>query len=386
MRILAMNSGSSSLKFGLYEMGPAEDRLLSGSVSGIGLATSVFRAKDGKGRLLADRSVTVTDSRDAVNTLLVWLEEGNSRRGLDAVGYRMVHGGPRYREPCRATPELMQELEALSPIDPEHLPAAVAVVNACRRAYPDVEHVLCFDTAFHRTLPSVAQTIALPQSLRDEGILRYGFHGLSYEFVCEQLGSDASGARIIIAHLGNGASMAAVKDGRSIETTMGFSPTGGLVMSTRSGDLDPAVVLYLLRHKGMSPDQINEMVNRQSGLLGVSGLSSDMQQLLEKAHESSHAALAVELFCYQARKSVGALSAVLGGLDRLLFTGGIGENAPPIRERICSDLGFLGIHLDAERNSAGVAVISADDSAVTVQVVKTNEELMIARHTFRLVG
>lgn len=386
MRILAINSGSSSLKFAVYEMAGGEDRVLSGGVSGIGLAESIFRVTDDGGRVLVDDPVTLTGPHGAIETLLEWLETNGWHERLDAVGYRIVHGGPRYRRPQVVSAELMQALDTLSPSYPEHLPGAIEVVRTVQQAYPDATHVLCFDTAFHRNMPAVAQTVALPPSVRNAGVMRYGFHGLSYEFVMEQLGSNASGDRIVIAHLGNGASMVAVKGGQSIETTMGFSPTGGLVMSTRCGDLDPAIVLYLLRHENMDPEQINKMINKQAGLLGISGLSSDMKELLDAEAQNPDAALAVDSFCYKAKKSVGALAAALGGLDRLVFTGGIGENAPAVRRRICSGLEFLGIDLDARRNDAGAAVISRDGRAVTVQVVKTNEGLMIARHAGRLAG
>ncbi len=386
MRILAINSGSSSLKFALYEIGATEECILTGAVSGVGWADGVFQIKEGDGRVLAEESLTVRDPRDAVGKLLRWLEAKDYSRDLEVVGHRMVHGGLHYRQPQVATPKLLGALQELSAIDPDHLPQAIAAVHAVQKSYPKVKQVLCFDTAFHRNMPAVAQTVALSKSLHEEGIVRYGFHGLSYEYILEQLGESASGNCIIIAHLGNGASMAAVKDGQSVETTMGFSPTGGLVMSTRCGDLDPAIVLYLLRKKGMNPAEVNEMVNKRAGLLGVSGLSSDMKELLEQEGQNPDAALAVDLFCYRAAKSVGALAAALGGLDRMIFTGGIGENAAAVRQRICAHLQFLGLHLDADRNTSGTSVISGDESPVTIQVMKTNEELMIARHSFRLVA
>jgi acetate kinase len=386
MRILAINSGSSSLKFALYELGSDEERLLSGSISGIGLTTSTFRATDGNGRTLADHPATIAKPSSAVDILLAWLEENSYRESLTAVGYRIVHGGPHYRQPQYVTAELLEELHDLCPTDPEHMPQALRIVQTMQETYPEVKHVVCFDTAFHRDMPAVAQTVALPRSVRDGGVMRYGFHGLSYEFVTEQLGSGVSGNRVIIAHLGNGASMVAVKDGKSVETTMGFSPTSGLVMSTRCGDIDPSIVLYLLRHARTGPEEINQLLNKQGGLLGVSGFSSDMRELLEQEQQNADAALAVKLFCYQARKFIGALAATLEGLDRLVFTGGIGENAPVIRERVCRGLGFLGVDLDERRNLNNESTISTEDSWVTIQVVKTNEELMIARHVQRLLG
>lgn len=386
MRILAINSGSSSLKFALYDMDSVENRVVSGAISGIGQAECRLRVRDGSDKTLADRVMRLVNANEAVEQMLGWLEENSLQGNLEAVGYRIVHGGLHFRQPTLVTTEAMEALEAVSSIDPEHMPQAIAVVRAVQKAYRDIPHVLCFDTAFHREMPAVAQTVAVPRSLHDEGIVRYGFHGLSYEYIVEQLGRDAQDSRVIIAHLGNGASMAAVANKHCLETTMGFSPTSGLVMSTRSGDLDPMVALYLLRQKHMDVSQATALLNEQSGLLGVSGTSSDMRELLARMDDDANAAMAVELFCYRARKAIGALSAAMGGLDLLIFTGGIGENAAAVRERICDGLRFLGMYLDAARNDNGETVISTGDSPVEIRVVKTNEELMIARHTSRLVG
>jgi acetate kinase len=251
-----------------------------------------------------------------------------------------------------------------------------------------VPQVACFDTAFHRTLPPVAQRYPLPRALHDAGVVRYGFHGLSYEYIMQALRAvdpDAANGRVIVAHLGNGASMAAVRDGQSIDTTMGFTPTGGLVMGTRTGDLDPGVLLYLLQTRGMPAEQVNTLVNRQAGLLGVSGISADMRDLLEREAREPAAAAAVDLFCYQARKFLGALAAVLGGIETLVFTGGIGEHAAPIRARICASFEFLGLEIDAGRNQQHAPVISPDGASVTVRVIPTDEDRMIARHTYRLI-
>jgi acetate kinase len=249
--------------------------------------------------------------------------------------------------------------------------------------------VACFDTAFHRHMPRLAQIYPLPRHFQHEGLVRYGFHGLSYEYIMQELrqeaGEEAAGGRVIIAHLGNGASMAAVRYGKSVDTTMGFTPAGGLVMSTRSGDLDPGLLIYLLEEEGMTPSGLNDLVNQQAGLLGVSEISSDMKDLLDKEEQEPHARQAVDLFCYQARKHIGALAAVLGGLDTLIFTAGIGANAPAVRERICHELAFLGIHLDAQRNAANAAIISHEEGPVTVRVMHTDEDLMIARHTFTVI-
>jgi len=254
------------------------------------------------------------------------------------------------------------------------------------RHFPKVPQVVCFDTAFHRRLPEVAQRYALPASLAGEELLHYGFHGLSYEYLTQELARERIAyGKLIIAHLGNGASMAAIEDGRSLDTTMGLTPTGGLVMSTRSGDLDPGVILYLLQEKGLSPAAVNQMLNHQAGLLGISGISADMQDLLAQADQKAGAALAVEIFCYQARKFAGAMAAALGGLDTFVFTGGIGENSPAIRARLCAPLGFLGLCLNRELNEKNASLISTQDSRVAVRVMKTNEELMIARHTRDLI-
>ena len=382
--ILTMNSGSSSLKFSLYEMGPAESLTLAGSVERIGLRGGRFSAQDASGNLLAEEHPEVADHDAAMKILLDWLKRDRPERGIDAIGHRVVHGGPRFTEPQRITADLLRELDDLIRLAPEHLPHELRVIRASQRHYPAIPQVACFDTAFHRRMPEVAQRYPLPRSLWYEGVRRYGFHGLSYEYILGKLREEAGAAaegRLIIAHLGNGASMAAVRGGVGVETTMGLTPTGGLMMGTRSGDLDPGVLLYLLEEKGRSPATVDYLINQRAGLVGVSESSSDMRDLLERAAEDPHAAQAVELFCYQARKFLGALAAVLGGLDILVFTAGIGAGSAPVRQRICEGLEFLGIRLDADRNLAGGPVISRDQSPVTVRAMKTDEELVIARHT-----
>ncbi len=269
------------------------------------------------------------------------------------------------------------------------MPQALDAIRTVGEAYPHLPQVACFDTAFHRHMPPVARRYALPRAYADAGVIRYGFHGLSYEYIMQALGAAdraAADGRVIVAHLGNGASMAAVRGGIGIETTMGFTPTGGLVMGTRSGDLDPSVVLYLLRARGLAPDDASALLNKESGMRGVSGTSGDMRDLLEKKSTDPRAAEAVDLFCYQAKKSLGALAAALGGVETLVFTGGIGEHAAPVRERICANLDFLGIRLDPARNAAHAPIISPDDAPVTVRVMPTDEDLMIARHTAHLLA
>jgi acetate kinase len=294
-----------------------------------------------------------------------------------------------YWKPTPITPDLLSELDSLVPIDPEHMPQAVALIRAMTRTHPELPQIACFDTGFHHGMPQVARTYSLPRRLAAHGFIRYGFHGLSYEYVIQRLreleGPAASG-RVIVAHLGNGASLAALHQGRSIDTTMGFSPLGGLVMGTRSGDLDPGLVLYLLQHEKLSPDQVSELLSHESGLLGVSETSSDMRDLLQREATDPRAAQAINLFCYQAAKHIAANVAALGGLDLLAFTGGIGERAAVVRQRICKRLGFLGLELDPDRNQCHDRVISTAASLVKVRTIKTNEELMLARHANRFVS
>jgi acetate kinase len=383
-RILTINSGSSSLKFALFQMEQRETLVLSGRMERIGLDGGTFQVKRADGAILVERSVELADHDSAFQALVAWLSDQPAAHRFDAVGHRVVHGGTRYGQPHRITPEVIAILRDLVSFAPNHLPHQLKAIEAVSRTYPTTHQVACFDTAFHRHMPREAQTYALPASLRDEGLLRYGFHGLSYEYIVAELQTVApeeADGRLIIAHLGNGASMVAVRQGLSLDTTMGFTPAGGLVMSTRSGDLDPGVILYLLDKKGLSSADVSELVNHRAGLLGLSDISSDVKDLLEKENADPRAAQAVELFCYQAKKFLASLTAVLGGLETLIFTAGIGEHAPSIRWRICRDLAFLGVRVDRARNDANAPVISPDDSTVTVRVMRTNEELMIARHT-----
>ena len=387
--IIALNTGSSSIKFALYEIGETERLVFYGSLTRIGSRDGRFSVQDAQGNAIATMSSTAQDHVAACDYVLSWILSQNEGRKPDAVGHRIVHGGPLYSTPQIATPELIASLDTLSPFAPEHLPQAIKAVRHAARLFPETLQVTCFDTSFHTTMPEVAKLYALPEFIRREGVQRYGFHGLSYEYILlelkRQLGVQAVEKRIILAHLGHGASMAAVKNGKSIETTMGFSPAGGLVMSTRSGDLDPGVILFLLQQNKMTPAAIKQMVNRQSGLLGISGSTDDMQELLAAEKVDDASKQAVELFCYQARKYIGALSVVLGGLDILIFTGGIGEHSPDIRSRICDGLGFLGISVDEEKNITNSAVIAHERGRVEIRIMKTNEELMIARHTMNVL-
>ncbi len=388
MRILTINSGSSSIKFSLYDMGGGEVLMLSGNALGIGAAAGRFRIAVSGENPRIEEARAFRNHNDALEAITAWLAAREAQP--EAVGHRLVHGGSIYIRPHRITADLLTALDALVPFAPDHLPHEIDAIKAIEGFYPGITQVACFDTAFHRTMPDVAQRYALPEDVRRHGIVRYGFHGLSYEYILGELRKEAGPAvaegRVIVAHLGNGASMGAFKNGRSRDTTMGFTPAGGLVMSTRSGDLDPGVIVYLLKDKGMDAASLNRLVNKEAGLLGVSGISHDMKELLDREAANPRAAWAVELFCYQARKFLGALAAVLGGIDTLVFTGGIGENSAPVRERICEGLAFLGIRLDTLRNNANAPVISKDKDSVSVRVMKTNEELMIAQHTYGLIG
>ena len=388
-RILTINSGSSSIKFALYRMERVATAELSGNIAGISRGSGTVHIKDGQGKTLFERHFQPQDHSEALKEIIKWLQSNPSAQHIDAVGHRLVHGGSRFSRPHLITPDLMEVLDELMPLAPDHLPHEINAIKVFKGSYPDVPQVACFDTAFHRNMPRVAQIYALPGDLRQQGVLRYGFHGLSYEYILGELrnvaGVEASENRIVVAHLGNGASMVAVKAGQSLDTTMGFSPAGGLVMGTRSGDLDPGVILYLFKEKALDVPAVNRMVNKDGGLLGVSGISPDMKDLLDAEAINQHAAEAVELFSYQAKKFLGALTAVLGGLDTLIFTGGIGENAPPIRWRICEGLEFLGIRLSKDRNDRNDPLISLERNPVAVRVMKTNEELMIARHTCQLL-
>lgn len=386
--ILAVNTGSSSLKFSLYESGTSEELLFSGTLTRIGLKDGRFSVTDAEGRFIVCERMETTDHPDACRQVFAWIRAHGS--GVpDAIGHRIVHGGPLHTAPESVSPELLDSLTKLVPYAPEHLPQSLNAVRHAAWVFPGVFQVACFDTAFHGSMPSTARLYPLPEPYRSEGVRRYGFHGLSYEYLLGELDAGkeriARKGRLILAHLGHGASMAAVCDGRSIETTMGFSPAGGLMMGTRSGDLDPGVILFLLQQGHLDANGLRDLLNRKSGLLGVSGMSDDMRDLLDAEKLSVPAHEAIDLFCYQARKQIGALSAVLGGLDMLVFTGGIGEHAPDIRRRICSGFEYLGMRIDPERNRDSLPVISHESSPVTVKVMKTNEELTIVRQTRQLL-
>lgn len=381
--ILCLNGGSSSLKFAVYRLnGAAEERIFSGAVEAIGESSGKAWLRSGD-KALQEESGSFPDHTTAIETMFAVLHKQGVEK-LAAAGHRIVHGGPKFRAPQLIDEKLKAGLKELIPFAPLHLPSQVAMIEAVAAHFPDLPQVACFDTAFHSRMPEVAQRFALPQKLWEQGVRRYGFHGLSYEYVVCKLGQEL-GRRAIIAHLGNGASMVALKDGLPLDTSMGLTPTGGFMMGTRSGDLDPGVLIHLLK-AGYSADRLEELVDHQAGLLGVSGQTSDMKALLEKSQTDNAARMAVKMFTYQVRKFIGAYAAVLNGLDTLVFTGGIGERAVEVRADICSGLEYLGVALDMAANGRNTAVISLPGTKCTIRVVQTDEDLMITRHTREVVS
>lgn len=377
------------MKSTLYEIGVRNQALLSISVAYSGTTSARLKITDAGRATLLDSSVRGRDSNAALEAIFAWLDKHQYLSGLQAAGHRLVHGGARYTEPQRVTPKFLSALKKLVPLDPDHLPAAIKGIQFVARKFPKLAQVACFDTAFHGPLPTVAKMYALPRRLYDANIRRYGFHGLSFEYIVgelRKLDAKLAAGCVIIAHLGSGASIVALQNGNSTDTSMGFTPLEGLVMSARSGDVDPGLLLYLLAQKKMSVKAAAALLNKQSGLLGVSTTTGDMRALLEKAKQDPHAAEAIDLFCYRAKKYIGAYAAALGGLDALIFTGGIGERAPAIREKICSGLEFLGIRLDAAQNAANAQVISTTASRVNIRVIQTNEDLMIVQHVLSVLG
>src|SRR6266404_9249620 len=408
--ILTINSGSSSLRFALFslslrsgERGPASNlqfdlvnvleslpRILIGKFDRVGLPGARLSFTDLPANKSDEHTIDAPDHVACVPLLAELLEKKTGVGVVSAIGHRIVHGGPLYRDPVRVDGAMLKELRRISSFAPNHLPDAIALMEVFAAKFPQVPQVACFDTAFHKTLPRVAKLLPIPRRYEAKGVQRYGFHGLSYSFLMQELeavaGAKAAAGRVILAHLGNGASMTAVRDGQSMDTSMGFTPAAGLVMSTRSGDLDPGLVAFLGRSEQMTESQFDRMIHHESGLLGVSEISSDMRDLLAREAADIRAAEAVALFCYQAKKWVGAFAAALGGLDTLVFAGGIGENNPSIRARICEGLGFLGIDVNETRNAENAAVISAETGRVTVHIIRTDEELMIARSVCRILG
>ena len=385
--VLTVNGGSSSLKFALFRAVAPLTRVVAGAVERIGRADAQVSATDLESGNRQQRALAVKDHAACVAPLMALLRPTLNGARPAAIGHRVVHGGGGYREPVRITGEVLAELRRLAPFAPEHEPAEIALIEAFGRSDPDVAQVACFDTAFHAGLPRVAQLLPIPRRYAERGVRRYGFHGISYTYLLQELervaGAAAQG-RVLLAHLGNGASMAAVRGGRCIDTTMAFTPAAGLVMGTRAGDLDPGLVAYLARADGMTAARFDQLVNTESGLLGLSETSADVRDLIAREGSDVRAAEALAVFCYQAKKWVGALSAALGGLDTLVFAGGIGEHAAPLRARICAGLEYLGVEIDPARNDAHAPVISTDASRATVRIIPTDEELLIARDTWQL--
>ena len=389
--LLVINAGSSSIKFAIYQKDALSAQLVAdaaGQIEGIGSQPS-FTVKSANGSVLIERKLCVDeahDHTDAISIIRSWLWEYFADGALLAVGHRVVHGGQHYLAPILIDAKVLMELEALVPLAPLHQPHNLATIRALLETMPSLPQVACFDTAFHRTQPDVAQGFAIPRRFADEGIRHYGFHGLSYEYIASVLPTVEPAlvdARSIIAHLGSGASLCALHNGRSIATTMGFSPLDGLVMGTRCGNIDPGVLLYLMDRHNMDARALEQLLYHQSGLLGVSGISNDMRTLL--ASDDPHAQQAIELFVYRVRREIGSLAAALGGLDALVFTGGIGEHSAVIRAKICRQAAWLGLELDNFANEATATRISTQNSKLSAWIVSTDENLMIAKHTLRLV-
>jgi len=391
--VLAINGGSSSIKFSIYKIEETAVQLFSGEIENIGLGNTKFHASNGITNQKTIQNIKATDHTEAANFLIDWLEKQEEIISVRAIGHRIVQG-MKHSEPELITNELLDELKKISAYDPDHLPGEIKLIEVFKKRHPKLTQIACFDTSFHTTMPSVAKMLSIPRRYLTMGIQRYGFHGLSYAYLMEELkritGSEPAKCRVILAHLGSGASLAAVKDGKSIDTSMGFTPTSGLPMGTRTGDLDPGVAWYLLQNEKLTPKQFSHLINHESGLLGISETSSDMRELLKIANSNQPSANsckeAIELFCYQTKKWIGSFTAALGGIDTLVFSGGIGENAPEIRTQICSGLQFLGIELDENKNLKNESIISTENSNVCVRVIKTNEELMIARAVCNLMN
>jgi len=380
--ILTINGGSSSIKFALYQIVPSLKRVHFGQINGIGSSHTKF---------IVDKIHLPSNAIDlpsAVSCLVTWINENTSTLKIKAIGHRIVHGMEQVKT-CLITNELLKELKSIIPYDPDHLPTEIKLIEAFKLHYTKIQQFACFDTAFHQTIPRMAQVLPIPRRFEKQGIRKYGFHGLSYQYLIGELkhvaGKKAAHGRVVLAHLGSGASLAAVYKGKSMDTSMGFTPAGGIPMSTRSGDLDPGVAWITMKTEKLSPREFDRLVNHESGLLGISGTSGDMSVLLSQEHEDIHSAEAIDHFCYQVRKWIGSFSAALGGIDTLVFSGGIGENAPAIRARICIELGFLGIELNKKKNTKNLLLISKNKGRVPVYVIPTDEELMIAELVSKMI-
>ena len=380
--ILTINGGSSSIKFALYKTDEPLTLIISGSIKNISLNNTTFSYKNDTDNKKDISLSAVDDFNKAITYLIDWLELQVDFTTIKAVGHRLVHG-MQHTEAVKISPELMNELKQISLYDPEHLPAEISLIEILLKRYPSLLQIACFDTSFHTSMPHIAKLLPIPLKYFDKGIQRYGFHGLSYTYLLQKLqqieGNKAANKKIILAHLGNGASIAAIKNGQCIDTSMGFTPASGLIMSTRTGDLDPGVAWYLMQVEKLTPREFNHLINHESGLLGLSETSADIQELIKNKHTDIRAANAFELFCYQAKKIIGAYAAALEGLETVVFSGGIGEHSAEVRKQICAGLNFLGIEIDDTKNKNNEPIISTNGSKVTVHIIKTNEELMIAQ-------
>ncbi|MGA2232141.1 MAG: acetate/propionate family kinase [Tepidisphaeraceae bacterium] len=395
--ILSVNGGSSSIKFALFESAEKPRRILSGQIDRIGQPDAALHIKGEPTAITLSPPHPVTPSSPespighaaAAASLINFLDQRIGISTISGIGHRIVHGGSRFTQPAQVTAEMLNELRRLIPLDPAHLPEEIELIEGFAKLAPHATQVGCFDTAFHADMPRVATLLSLPRKYQAEGLRRYGFHGLSYTYLMGELSRldpRAAAGKVVLAHLGSGASLAAVENGRSIDTTMAFTPTSGLVMSTRGGDIDPGVAIYFLRNHGYTADQLDDLFNRRSGLLGLSETTPDMQKLLTLRATDPRAADAVDLFCYTARKKIAAASAALGGLQTLIFSGGIGEHAPQVRSEICQHLSFIGVNLDPAANAANAAIISTPNSPCTVRVIATDEESVIAEMTQRILA
>jgi acetate kinase len=380
LNVLALNSGSSSLKFGLYCVGSSRvENLLSGEAESIGGKSGNFHAEDSRGSVLLAETGPIFSQREAVARIGRLLVDSKMPAPA-AIGHRIVHGGPKLRQHCLIDASVLTQLESATAFAPLHIPSALLVIRFAQEHFPGLPQVACFDTTFHAELPAVARVLPIAKELQSEGIQRYGFHGLSCESIVRQLANDLP-KRLVIAHLGNGASVTAVKVGKSIDTSMGLTPTGGVIMGTRSGDLDPGILVYLMREKKFDAATLEELVDHRSGLLGISDFSSDMRQLREVASSNADARLAIRMFCYSVRKQIAAMIAALSGVDLIVFTGGIGENDAEVRGAICNGFSWLGVSLDSARNRSGENPISDPTSRCAVHVLPSQEDEQIARHT-----
>ncbi|MEO9146209.1 MAG: acetate/propionate family kinase [Ginsengibacter sp.] len=387
--ILTINGGSSSIKFSLYRIKEPLEQLFNGEIENIGTKKATLNFNNTTNQQKNSIDIKAADHGHAANHLIDWLEKQENFDSIKAIGHRIVHG-MKHTQPELITDDLLNELKKISAFDPEHLPEEIKLIEVFKTRYPTLKQIACFDTSFHTSMPLVAKLLSIPRRYYEMGIQRYGFHGLSYAFLMEELkrvaGEEIAKGKIILAHLGSGASLAAVKDGKSMDTSMGFTPTSGLPMGTRTGDLDPGAAWYLMQHEKLTPKEFNHLINDESGLLGISETNSDMRELTKIEDTDNRAREAIELFCYQTKKWIGSFVVVLGGVDVLVFSGGIGEHSPEVRSRVCGGLEFLGIEIDEIRNMNNEDIISIEKSRVCVRVIKTNEELMIAKMSCNILN